>query len=226
MRTAFLTLSLTLVSFFALAQESIVTQSSSSSAQSRNPTSPRKTWSADLAMWGYYSAETFVPASWNMIYYGDDLFEVRHNFDQTGALSLYYGHRFKANLGTVDFSFTPALGVTSYDGNSNVGITSHTIFGGEKWKLYTINQYNSSSSPGTQHIMYHWIDFSYHVTDWLLIGASDQYYETGNFSNIDGGPSLGFEFGNFYGKAYAWDVWSESDRSTGIWAGWYFSNED
>lgn len=226
MRKTLLSLSLTCISILSLAQEPTPAQSGSPSTQAKIVGNPQKTWSADLAMWGYYSAETFVPASWNMLYYGDDLFEVRHNFDQTGALSLYYGHRFKAELGNVDFSFTPALGFTSYDGYSNVGLTSHTILETDKWKLYTINQYNAASSPWTPHILYHWVDFGYHVTDWLLVGASDQYYETGNWSNIDVGPSIGFEFGNLYGKIYGWDAWSDEDRYYGTWLGWYFSNED
>lgn len=187
----------------------------------------KKTWSADLAAWNYLSGETFVPASWNMFYLEDNLFEVRYNFDQTKALSLYYGHRLTSDLGSVDFSFTPAVGVTMYDSLSNVGLTTHTVFQHERWKLYTINQHNLPTSPGASSITYHWIDFSYYLTDWLILGASDQYYQVGDVEgNFDLGPSLGFEAGSFYAKGYAWDVWSDEDRYYGIWCGWYFSNEE
>lgn len=174
--------------------------------------------SLDVGMWGYASEKSFGYASWNMLYVGDNLFEVRQNFDNTNTLSLYYGRRF--HFGEV--SITPALGFLQSPDYSAVGVTTHISYENEKLKLYSINQGNKGTVPGGGDIIYHWIDFSYKITPWLNVGCSDQYYSMGNFDNFDVGPSVGVSFGDFYAKVYGWDVWSEEDRYAGVWCGWYF----
>lgn len=174
--------------------------------------------SLDVGMWGWTSQNSFNYASWNMLYVGDNLFEVRHNFDNTDALSLYYGKRLY--LGEV--SITPAIGFIKSPGYSAVGATTHLSYENDNLKFYSINQFNKGTVTDGGDIFYHWIDFSYKLTPWLNIGCSDQYYSMGDFNNFDAGPSLGISLGDFYAKVYGWDLWDEEERYTGVWCGWYW----
>lgn len=180
--------------------------------------SSKQPLSLDFGMWGYASEGGFGYASWNMMYVGDNLFEVRHNFDNTNALSLYYGRR----IGWKNFSFTPALGFVQSSNYSAVGLTTHSVYEGSKIKLYSINQINFASVSNSDNIIYHWVDFGYNLNSWFSIGCSDQYYALGDNDNLDIGPSIGFSFGDFYAKTYAWDFWNNQDRYLGVWCGWYF----
>lgn len=194
------------------------------SINAQNPETSKRSFSADIAMWGWLDDGQFTTTSWNMFTVDDNLFEVRYNFDYENALSLYYGHSFSKEFENGgELSFTPALGFTTGRDFSAVGITTHTIYEKNKWKFYSINQYNVGASDLSDNIVYHWIDVTYWLTDWLNIGISEQYYESGNFNNFDIGPSVGFEFGDIYGKIYAWDIGSEN-AYTGIWIGYYFKN--
>lgn len=174
--------------------------------------------SLDFGMWGYASGDGFGYASWNMMYVEDNLFEVRHNFDNTEALSLYYGKR----LYLGEASITPAVGFVRSPGYSAVGVSTHFAYENQKLKLYSINQFNKGTVPDGNDIVYHWIDFSYKINSWLNVGCSDQYYSMGGFNNFDAGPSIGFFFRDFYAKVYGWDFWSEEGQYVGVWCGWYF----
>lgn len=189
---------------------------------------PNKDVSVDLGVWGFVDRGGFYPASWNMVYVENNLFELRYSFDKSDALSLYYGRRFDFSI--EDFGlleFTPAFGFVSGEEGSNFGFTTHLSFTNtnNNLKLYTINQFVSGSSPGSKDVTYHWVDLSFRFNDWLNFGASEQYYQLSNEEgNFDLGPSLGIELGDFYAKTYAWDFWTD-DRYLGVWWGWYFSSE-
>lgn len=186
-----------------------------------------KSVSADLGMWGWIDGGELTTTSWNMFMVDNDLFEVRYSFDQENALSLYYGHSIFSKTWSSGnhFSFTPAIGFTTRSDFSAVGMTSHTMFETDRMKFYTINQYNLGASKVSTNIMYHWFDYTCWINDWLNVGASEQYYSSGDTENFDVGPSVGFEIGNLYGKVYAWDMHKPDDAYFGVWLGFYFSND-
>jgi hypothetical protein len=186
-------------------------------------------WSLDMGMWGGTSNNNkkFTPSSWNMAYWNDNLIEVRYNFDNTNTVSTYYGRRFgKTTSKGADLSITPALGfqfATDGTGYTGVALTTHSIAEIKWFKFYTINQYQVDVSGGDDHMFYNWIDLTFWVTDWLNFGASDQIFYGDDFS-YDVGPSIGFEVGKFYGKAYGWDLWDNDERYFGVWFGIYLSS--
>lgn len=191
------------------------------------------TGSLDISSWGSVdnSGKNVAICPWIVIRRDANFINIRHSFDAPNVLSLYYGHELvKEWKSGAKLSFTPAIGggmSTDNSGFSAVGITSHTYLEYKKFKIYTINQYLFGASPSTQNSGYNWTDIAFSPTKWLNIGAGDQIFYQPSLSDVnariatDFGPSLGFVLGDFYIKAYAWDVWSETDRYYGVWAGIY-----
>lgn len=189
------------------------------------PVAEPATLAANLGTWATISGDIndFNPSVIEMTYIGDEFVEVRDNFDAYEAVTMFFGHRWKKDLGSLHLSFTGALGFIKYDHSSNLGFLTHTAIESKKWKLYTMNQYTGASSHDAFAMLYHRADLDLRIGKLVRIGASDQYREFGIYSNLDFGPSLGFDYKVYYAKAYAWDPWSESDRYYSIMCGIRFN---